>query len=74
MTVQGDPRHRGLDPLASFRRIALKAGLDPRGKLVARRHHLATYEDGKQLAPGAKTGANEFPSGFAPRWHIPTSA
>jgi isoquinoline 1-oxidoreductase subunit beta len=53
--------------------MGLKAGLDAQGKLVAWRHHLVTYGDGKQLAPGANIGADEFPSGFAPHYALYTS-
>ncbi len=54
--------------------VGLKAGLDEHGKLVAWRHHLVTYGDGKQLAPGANIGGDEFPSGFAPNYSLYTSA
>ncbi len=53
--------------------VGLKAGLDAQGKLVAWRHHLVTYGDGKQLAPGAGISADEFPSGFAPHYALYTS-
>jgi hypothetical protein len=54
--------------------VGLKASLDAQGKLVAWRHHRVTYGDGKQLAPGANIGADEFPSGFAPHYALYTSA
>jgi isoquinoline 1-oxidoreductase beta subunit len=54
--------------------VGLKAGLDAQGKLVAWRHHLVTYGDGKQLAPGARISAGEFPSGLAPNYALYTSA
>jgi isoquinoline 1-oxidoreductase beta subunit len=54
--------------------VGLKAGLDAQGKLVAWRHHLVTYGDGKQLAPGAGIGGDEFPSGLAPNYALYTSA
>jgi isoquinoline 1-oxidoreductase subunit beta len=53
--------------------VGLKAGLDAQGKLVAWRHHLVTYGDGKQMAPGAAIGADEFPSGFTPHYAIYTT-
>jgi isoquinoline 1-oxidoreductase beta subunit len=52
----------------------LKAGLDSQGKLVAWRHHLVTYGEGKQMAPGAGIGGDEFPSGLAPNYAMYTSA
>jgi isoquinoline 1-oxidoreductase beta subunit len=54
--------------------VGLKAGLDGQGKLVAWRHHLVTYGDNKQLAPGARISAGEFPSGLAPNYALYTSA
>jgi isoquinoline 1-oxidoreductase subunit beta len=54
--------------------VGLKAGLDAQGKLVAWRHHLVTYGDGKQLAPGARISPGEFPSGLAPHYALYTSA
>jgi isoquinoline 1-oxidoreductase beta subunit len=54
--------------------VGLKAGLDAQGKLVAWRHHLVTYGDGKQLAPGARISAGEFPSGLTPNYALYTSA
>ena len=53
--------------------VGLKAGLDAQGKLVAWRHHLVTYGDGKQMAPGAGISAGEFPSGFAPHYALYTT-
>ncbi len=54
--------------------VALKAGLDAQGKLVAWRHHLVTYGDGAKLAPGANINSDEFPSGLAPHYALYTSA
>jgi isoquinoline 1-oxidoreductase subunit beta len=54
--------------------VGLKAGLDAHGKLVAWRHHLVTYGDGKQMAPGARIAGDEFPSGLAPNYALYTSA
>jgi isoquinoline 1-oxidoreductase beta subunit len=54
--------------------VGLKAGLDAQGKLVAWRHHLVTYGDGKHLAPGANIGGDEFPSGLVPNYALYTSA
>jgi isoquinoline 1-oxidoreductase beta subunit len=54
--------------------VGLKAGLDAQGKLVAWRHHLVTYGDGKQMAPGARIAGDEFPSGLAPNYALYTSA
>jgi isoquinoline 1-oxidoreductase beta subunit len=54
--------------------VGLKAGLDAQGKLVAWRHHLVTYGDSKQLSPGARISAGEFPSGLAPNYALYTSA
>jgi isoquinoline 1-oxidoreductase subunit beta len=53
--------------------VGLKAGLDGQGKLVAWRHHLVTYGEGKQVAPGAGINAGEFPSGLAPHYGLYTS-
>ena len=54
--------------------VGLKAGLDAQGKLVAWRHHLVTYGDGRQARAGRALAADEFPSGLAPHYALYTSA
>ncbi|HEY1497737.1 MAG TPA: molybdopterin cofactor-binding domain-containing protein, partial [Candidatus Solibacter sp.] len=47
-----------------------KAGLDAQGKVTAWQQHLITYGEGKQTAPTADIGGDEFPSGRVPNYFI----
>jgi len=61
------------DPFRPGGTVGLKAGLDAQGKLTAWRHHLVTFGDEKNNAPGGGIGSDTYPSGFAPAYALYTS-
>jgi len=62
------------DPFRPGSTIGLKGGLDAQGKLTAWRHHLITYGDNKNTAPGGGMGPDSYPAGFAPVYGLYASA
>ena len=62
------------DPFRPGGTVGLKAGLDAQGKLTAWRHHLVTFGDDNNSAPGGGIGSDSYPSGFAPAYALYTSA
>jgi isoquinoline 1-oxidoreductase beta subunit len=62
------------DPFRPGGTVGLKGGLDAQGKITAWRHHLITFGEEKNSAPGGGIGADAYPSGFAPAYALYTSA
>jgi isoquinoline 1-oxidoreductase beta subunit len=58
------------DPFRPGGTVGLKAGLDAQGKVIAWRHHLITYGEGKQFTSGGGIGSDTYPSGFPPAYAL----
>lgn len=53
--------------------VALKAGLDAKGSLIAWRQHFVTFGDGKRTIFQGGIDPDEFPAGYAPAYQLGTS-